>query len=358
MRPSLYFIAVMAVLGACQTSPPAASEQAKELAQPVALGKTEKNRVETIQIQPRPFVYRLRLLGKVRAERSIELSFRQSGFLEKLLVKNAQTVKKGQLIAQLEPSEAQINLQEAHTQVAMRQSDYQDRLVQHKFDLQNAEEISPELRQQFAISSGLRAAELQLERAKLQLQQMQLIAPFAGKIADCKLQKGQNIEAGKAYALLYSHQSLYLDTEVLESELAQLKLGQKAHVFPFAHQETALSAQLERINPKIDDKGKVKIELKLAYNPKLMPGMNAHAELEIPTRQCLIVPKVAIVRRSGRDVVFTEVKGKAYWNYVKLGLDNGQEVEILEGLKSGDRVIVSNNLQLDHDAPLEIVKNQ
>jgi hypothetical protein len=56
-------------------------------------------------------------------------------------------------------------------------------------------------------------------------------------------------------------------------------------------------------------------------------------------------------------VVFTIEKNESKWNYVEVGKDNGEEVEILDGIEAGSTVITTNNLQLAHQAPVQIVKD-
>ena len=85
--------------------------------------------------------------------------------------------------------------------------------------------------------------------------------------------------------------------------------------------------------------------------------MNCTAVIKAPASRSLIVPKEAVVMRSGKAVVFTLQDGKAKWNYVAVGKDNGKEVEIKEGVTAGQKVITTNNLQLAHDAPVkEVIK--
>lgn len=55
-------------------------------------------------------------------------------------------------------------------------------------------------------------------------------------------------------------------------------------------------------------------------------------------------------------MIFTAEEGLARWNYINTGRENGREVEILEGLEEGKAVIMTNNLQLAHDALVKIEK--
>ena len=66
--------------------------------------------------------------------------------------------------------------------------------------------------------------------------------------------------------------------------------------------------------------------------------------------------KRAIVYHSGKPVLFTFSNGKAQWIDIELGMENGEEVEVLSGLKLPSRVIISNNLQLAHNVSVKEIK--
>ncbi len=72
----------------------------------------------------------------------------------------------------------------------------------------------------------------------------------------------------------------------------------------------------------------------------------------------LVVPKSAVVLRTGRQVVFTYEDGKAMWNYVTTGLENLDSYEIVEGLKDGNIVIYNGNENLAHETPVVIASDK
>lgn len=86
--------------------------------------------------------------------------------------------------------------------------------------------------------------------------------------------------------------------------------------------------------------------------------MNARIIIEKTLLNQLVVPKSAVVERSGRKVVFTYENGLAKWNYVSIAHENETSVVIAEGLKVGALVIIEGNLNLGHDAKVEIKKQQ
>ena len=84
----------------------------------------------------------------------------------------------------------------------------------------------------------------------------------------------------------------------------------------------------------------------------LFEGMNVRVVIERRLPNQIVIPKSAVVERSGRKVVFTVEDGLAKWHYVTVAHENDEEVAIGEGLRAGERVIVSGNLNLGHDAPV------
>lgn len=141
--------------------------------------------------------------------------------------------------------------------------------------------------------------------------------------------------------------------KVLETDLGLMQTNITATVLPLGL-DRPVSARLHSINPLVDENGMVTVYLLLqGGGGRLFVGMNARAEIAAPAVRALTVPRNALVYRGGKAVVFTYKDGLAKWNNVSIRRDNGRDVEITDGLKAGDEVIVSNNIQLAHDAPVK-----
>ena len=138
---------------------------------------------------------------------------------------------------------------------------------------------------------------------------------------------------------------------VLESELPLLNRGDIVEVSTFAGGDV-YKGKISEINPTVDDKGLVKIRASLSSHSGLVDGMNARVRVTKNLGKRLVVPKSAVVQRSGRDVVFTLENGKAIWNYVTVGIENLDSREITEGLSAGQTVITEGNENLAHQAPV------
>ena len=163
------------------------------------------------------------------------------------------------------------------------------------------------------------------------------------------------MNAGETIGIIYSQNQLMIEAKVLETDYSNLKKGLFADIFPLAVKDKTFTASLVEINPIVDENGMVQVKLKLNETNGLLPGMNAQCIIRVPITESVLVPKDAVVIKSGRPVVFTYEDGLAKWNYVETGKENGTDIQITSGLESGQQVILTNNLQLAHDAKVSIV---
>ncbi|WP_143962643.1 efflux RND transporter periplasmic adaptor subunit [Litoribacter populi] len=316
--------------------------------------------VRVAQSEKRTFDYLINASGKVEAENQLKVVVERNGYLTELLVKEGETVSQGQIIARLDNSDSKFKLEKALIQKRVAEADFDDRkmgfgkILSGQDTSVNVDEFTDKLR----ANSGILAAELEVREAELELEKSVIKAPISGKIADLAIKKGTLVNSGDELCELISADQLTLKVKVLEADIGFVSANQKVEVYPVSGKDTQISGTVKSINPKVDENGLVQVSIALAPNSKLLPGMNARAVIRAPQNNSIVVPKDALVYRSGRPVVFTLENGskESKWNYVEVGKDNGREVEILKGIDPNMTVITTNNLQLAHQAPVMIVE--
>lgn len=106
----------------------------------------------------------------------------------------------------------------------------------------------------------------------------------------------------------------------------------------------------------VDENGMVKIWASVDGGNGLIDGMNVRVSVKRAVAEALVIPKSAVVLRSGRQVVFTLEGDKAIWNYVTTGLENLNEYTVTDGLNPGMTIITSGNVNLAHESPVKIIK--
>ena len=186
--------------------------------------------------------------------------------------------------------------------------------------------------------------------ARINLENTKVLAPISGVLAEIEQKQGNVVSSGEELGIIYDPDNLEMTGKILETDFKFIQKGLKADIFPLSFPDQSFSATVVEYNPKVDENGMITVKLRLDQTKGLLPGMNANAVIRVPQQENIIVPREALVMKSGKPVVFTYEGGLAKWKYVELGLDNGVDLEIKAGLEDGSTVIISNNLQLAHDA--------
>ena len=302
--------------------------------------------------QYRPFEFLINSSGTIASGNELNITFQGSGYLEKLSIKNGQMVKKGQIIGQLENDQLEFALEKAQISLDDAKVKYQDAALTY------GTRITPTQVKNLEVKNGLTTARINLKEAEMNLQNSIITSPISGIIAELEEKEGNIVSAGSKLAVVYEPKNLTLSAKVLESDFKHISIGLKAEIYALSFRDKIFDSYVSEINPKVDDNGMVEIKLQLRDTEGLLPGMNANAVIRVPQTKNIIVPREALVIKSGRQVVFTHQNGLAQWKYVEVGLDNGVDIEILSGLEDGDQVIISDNLlQIGHEARVAIAED-
>lgn len=321
--------------------------------------EVEATPVRVAMSEKRTFDYLINASGKIEALDQIKVIVERPGYLTELEVKEGDYVEKGKVLARLDQTESLFKLEKAKINLKNAEATYQSEILSFDgiFTSGDSARIIP-VRDQLMAKSGLFTAQLELKEAELDLEKTIIKAPTSGRVADIQVKNGSLVNSGDELLEIINPSQLELKVKVLESDIHMIALGQAAEIVPAGSGGNGLTGKVRSINPKVDENGLVQVGIQVAGGKGLLPGMNARAVIKAPQNNSIVVPKQAVVSRSGRPVVFTVVNGnESKWNYVEPGKDNGREVEILEGLEAGETVIISNNLQLAHQAPVQPIKD-
>ncbi|MCH7399116.1 efflux RND transporter periplasmic adaptor subunit [Belliella sp. DSM 107340] len=327
---------------------PSESFRGEVAATPVRVAKAEK----------RTFDYLINATGKIDAMDQVKIVTQRQGILSELNVKEGDFVEKGTVLAKLDDSEAKFRLEKAKIALKNSQVNYDSDILSFSSIMESEDnERKTNLVDQLKSKSGLFSAEIDLKEAELEIEKSTIKAPISGRVADLKIKKGSLVSSGEDFMEIINTNTLELKVKVLESDINLISIGQKAEVYPVSSSNIEVTGTVRSINPKVDENGLVQVSLLVSGSKGLLPGMNARAIIRAPQTNSIVIPKQALVYRSSRAVVFTIENNESKWNYVEVGKDNGKEVEILSGIEADNTVITTNNLQLAHQAPIQIVKD-
>lgn len=351
--PVFLFALVLIVCASCKEEKDESQDQPLEAfrgevaATPVRIAKAEK----------RTFDYLINASGKIEAAEQVKVIAERPGYLIELTVKEGDFVEKGKILARLDQTESLLNLEKAKIELKNAEVNYKSEILSFESIMNSGDsDRITQVQEQLKAKSGLFSAEIAVKEAQMDLDKTVIKSPISGRVADLKTKRGSLVKSGDEMLEVINTAALELKVKVLESDINLISLGQKAEILPVGGGE-GISGSVRSINPKVDENGLVQVNILINVGKGLLPGMNARAIIRAPQNNSIVIPKQALVYRSGRPVVFTIEKEESKWNYVEVGKDNGQEVEILSGIESGMTVITSNNLQLAHQAPVQILKD-
>ncbi len=360
---------------------------------------TSSARTSTEDVTAQDGVVQATVSGSGTVEPGVDdaLNFGTSGPLQSVEVKVGQHVKKGQLIATLNPSAAQLTLAEAQASLAVAQSDLtalEDASSTPTGSAAAGSKATPTTRVSGpSAGSGATAAKptaAQIQQAQVQVDAAQaavdadqqalagtrlyapatgIIAALAGDSIGQVIGTGASGGAGKSaasaaasgtsgttsgsgsssgFAELINDSTMVMTVALSENEVSSVKVGQVATVSITALSGVELAGRVSSISPLGSDSGGV-----VTYNatitvsqsnPKVLPGMSATATIVTSQAQGVTLPNDAIKGRGSAATVELVQGGKVTPEPVVVGLQGGSRSQILSGLKSGQEVQVKITL--------------
>jgi Cu(I)/Ag(I) efflux system membrane fusion protein len=180
-------------------------------------------------------------------------------------------------------------------------------------------------------------------------------APSSGIVLKREAVPGKLVEPGTTLYEVADLSTIWVYADVYESEVAAVKLNQPAAVTFGAYPGETFRAKVSYIQPSLNEAARtVRVRLELV-NPglKLKPGMFGTVTLRTESVKTLVVPKEAVLDTGLRQLVYLD-RGQGVYEPapVKLGRKSQDRVEVLEGIKEGDRIVTSANFLLDADSKL------
>ena len=296
--------------------------------------------------------------GTARAGVESRLSFKVPGTIRRLGVQVGDSVRAGELIAELDPEDYRLELQRA--QAALAQARAQARNAEVSYErtrllYENNTAAKGDLdaaRAAYESAQATVSAQQQsLELARLQLSYTRLTAPVAGAVATVNVEVNENVSSGQAIVLLTSGSRLEVDVVVPEVLIARVRGGDTVSVTFDALPNRDFAAVITEVGVAATGAGSTfpVVVLLQESDPNIRSGMAAEVGFRFGVegeREVYLVPSVAVGEdRQGRFVFVVEPsdegRGIVHRRPVEVGELTPEGFEILSGLNDGDRVVTA-----------------
>jgi len=336
--------------------------------------------------------------GKIEPEVQVEIKSRVSGQLIEVRVKEGDQVEAGQLLARLDPVDAEralasakvaksravADVQAAKASLAMAELDTQNSEVTSRVAKQSAElglgsadaartaehdrrvaGSNVELRKaQLAAAQGaLAAAELTVQDAELRLKETSIFAPISGTILDIAVEKGTlvssaltNVSGGTSLMTVADLSDLRIVGLIDEAQISRVVPEQRVDIRVDAYPERVFQGVVDRVSPLGTETSSIvtfDVEIRIVdeHASLLRSGMSADVEIvTVEQKDVLLVPLASVQSKNKKRSV-TLASGEE--RPIKTGATDGTQMIVVDGLSEGDKVLASAPVSAEAKAPAQ-----
>ena len=308
--------------------------------------------------------------GKLNPEEEIELKPQISGIVDQIFVEEGNLVSKGDLIAKIRvvPNEqalgsaksrintTRLSFENAQTLFNRNKTLFEKGVIS-KQDFENSELSLNQSKESYDQSKDDYQIIKQGSLSGGSSANTNIVAQISGTILEIPVREGDqviqsnNFNAGTTIATIADMSKMIFEGKVDESEVGNLEEGKDIKVILGAINEKEFPAVLTFVAPKgVEENGAVQFTIKadvtIEASTKIRAGYSANAEIEIESKDSILVIKEALLQFNRiTEKPYVELQnenGNFTKKNVEIGLSDGINVEILEGIEEGDKIKVWN----------------
>ncbi|MDQ1096420.1 MULTISPECIES: efflux RND transporter periplasmic adaptor subunit [Chryseobacterium] len=276
-----------------------------------------------------------------------------SGRIVSVLVKEGSRVNAGQVLATIKKDAIEVD-------VAQAQNNLQNAIIDNQ-RYENAFKTGGVTKQQLDNSRlQLKNAQAAVRAQGVRVNDTSVRAGISGTINKKMVEPGMVVAPGTALFEIVNINSLKLSVLVDESQIGKIAIGQEVPIKVNVLPDDSFSGRITFIAPKSDASLNFPVEIEVQNRGNLKAGMYATATFKTnngaETQNMLTVPAEAFVNGVSSGQLFIVNNGTAKLITVQTGKVYGDKVEILSGLKGGEQIITSGQINLDNGSKINIVK--
>lgn len=306
----------------------------------------------------------LEAVGTVEAEQTSQVSSQVIGNIVGIRAQEGDLVQSGQILAIIDDAQTRSTVDQATAALAAAEKEvtasdsdfalaeatlkrYQQLYTKKSVSPQEFDEIkarcqSAEARRDMA-RAGQSEASAALTQARTALGYTRIRAPFAGMITEKWADSGTLASPGMPIFTIEDTRSYRLETQIDESDIRLVRVGQAVPVAIDSLGNVQLSAKVVQIVPAADPASRsFLVKVKLPADTRLRSGLFGRAYFSRGERRALVIPRTCVVWRGQLQGVYAlDANQVAELRYVSFGKSDGEKVEVLSGLEEGDQVVAS-----------------
>jgi Cu(I)/Ag(I) efflux system membrane fusion protein len=221
---------------------------------------------------------------------------------------------------------------------------------------QNGEGLVASAKQRLMLFGVKESQITELEKAGKPNIRLPIYTPLSGIVIEKLVQQGQYVNAGEVLFNIADLSRVWIEIDVFENEVPSVRVGQQVEIRSTAEHGVSSNGTISFIYPFHDPKTHtVKARVEMAnHGQKLRPDMFVNAIIRVPLARGIVIPVTAVIDTGKRQVVWIETSpGMFEPRDVQVGERVDDKVQVISGLKSGDKVAVSGGYLIDSESQLK-----
>lgn len=314
-------------------------------------GPAKTQPVVVVAVASTPWVDRILALGTARANESVTLTAKTAETVARVNFSDGQLVEMGAVLVELTDRTEVAQLKEAQAAFVETEKQY-ERL---RGLVKQGTVTQAQVDQQLAARDSARA---RMEAIRVRLSDRVVTAPFAGQLGFRTVSPGTLVQPGTVISTLDDIRTIKLDFSVPETYLAALASGQNIEAHSAAYPGQAFNGIVSSLDSRVDPITRsIQVRAEIPNDERLLkPGMLLSVEVINRPRESLTIPEVSLSAVRERMFVYrVGSDNKAEEVTVRIGSRRRGEVEILDGLHAGDRVITDGLVRVRAGVPVNVV---
>ncbi|MFZ9386835.1 MAG: efflux RND transporter periplasmic adaptor subunit [Chitinophagaceae bacterium] len=317
--------------------------------QPGKAGKTPPMRVDGYIVTPQSFQENIEVPGSVVANEVAEIHPEVSGRIVQLNVVEGKFVSKGALLAKLYDGDLRAQLYKLQVQLALAKKTEERQAQLLKIQGISQQDYDISLLQVNSLNADIGILETSIAKTVVR-------APFSGKIGLQKVSPGSYVTPASVIATISQTDQLKLDFTIPEKYTGQIRIGQEIS-FTIAGSGNPMKARIVATESNVMETTRtLTVRASISgKDPALIPGAFAKVQLSFdPSPNTILIPTQAVLPQARGKKVILFRNGSAEFVDVVTGIRDSARVQITEGLKAGDTVVVTGLLSVRPQSPIQI----
>jgi len=311
----------------------------------------KKTNVRLKEIEPGSLKIQTTYVGSLLPNQRVLMRSQIDGVIENINFEEGDEIAKEKRLIDISTKELQLKLK-----IAIADSNLADINIKRDEKLASSNLISSSQLDQ--TRTRAESARLNKELARISLKKSLISSPLDGTVKTRHVKVGEFVRKGDKLVEILDLSRVIVKVNIPELEILEIKIGQKVEVALYIMEEINFSGKVKNIGLEADPNNRTfPVEIHVSNSERMLrPGMLARATFtkSIDDEQ-IVIPRHTILEKERGRVVYVFDKGKVFQRDIQVGLSQQDQVQVLQGLKKGELIVVEGQNKLSDGEEVNIV---